>query len=163
METIRRLALVFLALTAASVVGPSTAGASTASDEREVVRQVNVVRAQHGLKPLRAAAPLTRSARLHSRDMGQRRYFAHVSKSGTTFVQRIRAQAPGQIRWLAENIGWGVGEPGTPAGIVDAWMNSAPHRRNLLDSRLNRIGVGAWRGTFESFSGATVYTANFAG
>ncbi len=31
----------------------------------------------------------------------------------------------------------------SPTGIVAAWMKSPGHRANILDSRLNRIGVGA--------------------
>jgi uncharacterized protein YkwD len=42
-------------------------------------------------------------------------------------------------------------------------MNSAPHRRTILDRRFHRVGLGAWKGSFSGTPGATVYTANFAG
>jgi uncharacterized protein YkwD len=165
MTITRRLVLLLVALVAAALAtAPAASAAAPVTQERAVIRLVNAIRAEHGLPALRAAAPLTRAARGHSTDMGRGGYFSHVTRStGATFAERVRSQRPGQVRWLGEVIGWGVGAPGTPAGLVEAWMNSAPHRATLLDRRFRRIGVGAWQGTFEGYAGATVFTANLAG
>ena len=42
----------------------------------------------------------------------------------------------------AQNIGWGLGSAATPAGIVRAWMHSAPHRRIMLTRAFHKAGVG---------------------
>ncbi|MGI8754564.1 MAG: CAP domain-containing protein [Acidimicrobiales bacterium] len=54
------------------------------------------------------------------------------------------------VRWcsIGENVGYG---PSIPA-IENAFMNSAGHRANILDSKWNGVGVGV------AYSGNTVYT-----
>jgi uncharacterized protein YkwD len=91
-------------------------------------------------------------------------FFAHVSPSGSSFIQRIVSAGYGRWTRLAENLGWGAGLRATPEGIVQAWMASPPHRHNLLDRRLRQIGVGIALGapaiTSEQAPAAT-YTADF--
>jgi uncharacterized protein YkwD len=43
----------------------------------------------------------------------------------------------------AENLAWGAPGNTSPSAIVAAWMRSPGHRANILDGRLNRIGVAA--------------------
>ena len=43
------------------------------------------------------------------------------------------------------------------------WLNSPPHRKNLLRAGFRRVGVGAMMGTFSGTGGARVVTADFAG
>jgi uncharacterized protein YkwD len=81
--------------------------------------------------------------------MVRRHYFSHVSLSGSTFLQRIKRT--GYLRrarsWSAgENIAWGSGGYATPRSIVRAWMNSPPHRENILNGRFREIGLGVARG-----------------
>jgi uncharacterized protein YkwD len=165
MTRTRRLGLLLAVLVAALLsASPASQASSTGLDEREVVQLINELRAARGLVPLKSAAPLVRSARAHSADMGRRAYFSHTTETtGADYTQRILRQSPGTVRWLGETIGWGVGAPGTPRGLVQAWMQSPPHRQTILDRRFRRVGLGAWRGTFEGYAGVTVYTANFAG
>ena len=42
-------------------------------------------------------------------------------------------------------------------------MGSPGHRANLLRPGWNRIGLGALKGNFLGYTGATVVTADFAG
>ena len=67
--------------------------------------------------------------------MVDRRYFAHESKSGASFVTRIKRTGWTRSRrsWtVGENIGYGSGSLSTPRSIVRGWMNSAGHRANIL-------------------------------
>lgn len=142
----------------------SSAGEARAS-ETEVVGRINRIRTGFGLRPLSVAVPLTRSARKHSLDMGLRHYLSHTTRgTGTQFIGRIqREEGRAQSRFYGETIGY-VGElTGMADSIVRAWMASPPHRRILLDGRFRRIGVGAWRGTFDGQDDSTVYTANVTG
>jgi uncharacterized protein YkwD len=46
---------------------------------------------------------------------------------------------------------------------VAQWLTSPPHRQNLLDPNLRRVGVATPVGAFDGFSTATMITADFAG
>ena len=70
--------------------------------------------------------------------MSQNRYFSHNSpKYGSPF-EMIKAFGL-SYRAAGENIA--VGQR-TPAEVVNAWMNSAGHRANILNAAYARIGVG---------------------
>jgi len=125
-------------------------GATPTPREHAIVRAMNAVRAQNGAPPLRVGRALTRAARAHSADMARRNYFDHGP-----FVQRLRrfgVRAP----HIGENLAYGTGLLGAMA-IVQMWVASPPHRRNLLDPKFRRIGVGM------AGSSRKLITADFAG
>ena len=62
-----------------------------------------------------------------------------------------------------ENLAWGTGPFATARRVVSGWMASPGHRANLLRPGWRRIGLGALRGNFLGYPGATVVTADFAG
>jgi uncharacterized protein YkwD len=138
------------------VAAPATA-APMSSGERSVLAEMNRVRAQHGLAPLRFDRTLQRAARSHTRSMVSRNVFAHGD-----FASRMR-QFGVRGHYLAENLAWGSGSASTPRALVQMWLNSPPHRRNLLRPGFRRVGVGAMMATFGGASGARVVTADFAG
>lgn len=111
---------------------------AVASFEKEVVRLVNVQRAQHGLQPLRENWELSRVARFKSQDMVDNRYFSHTSPTYGTPFQMIRAFGL-SFRTAGENIAYGQR---TPQAVVNAWMNSSGHRANILNASYTQIGVG---------------------
>lgn len=161
-----RLLVVCLALVA--VLAPAAAAAPKRADtglanelEREVVQRVNALRAERGLPAVRIVDTLVQAARRHSRAMISHDEFSHESPgNGEAFDRRIRRFH--QARLLGETLGWGSGAYGTPAGVVELWLDSPPHRAILLDRAFARIGVGLARGTFQGVAGASVWTADFA-
>ena len=106
--------------------------------ENEVIRLVNEIRTENGLKPLTANWELSRIARYKSEDMSDNRYFSHTSPTYGTPFQMIRAFGL-SFRSAGENIAYGQR---TPAAVVDAWMNSSGHRANILNASYTQIGVG---------------------
>ena len=106
--------------------------------EQEVVRLVNEIRMEKGLRPLQEDWELSRVARFKSRDMADNRYFSHNSPTYGTPFQMIRAFGL-TFRTAGENIAYGQR---TPQAVVDAWMNSSGHRANILNAAYTRIGVG---------------------
>ena len=108
------------------------------SYEAEVVRLVNEVRAENGLKALSANWELSRVARYKSEDMANRKYFSHTSPTYGTPFEMMRAFGL-SYRTAGENIAYGQR---TPAAVVDAWMNSSGHRANILNASYTQIGVG---------------------
>ena len=106
--------------------------------ENEVIRLVNVQRAQYGLKPLTANWELSRVARYKSQDMADNRYFSHTSPTYGTPFQMIKAFGL-SYRTAGENIAYGQR---TPQAVMNDWMNSSGHRANILNGAYTQIGVG---------------------
>ena len=97
--------------------------------------------------------------------MVARRYFAHESKSGASFVTRIKRTGWTRARrsWqVGENIGYGSGALATPRAMVRGWMNSAGHRQNILAHQFRLIGVGVASGS-PTGGGGTTYATDFGG
>jgi uncharacterized protein YkwD len=133
----------------------------------QVVQEVNRVRAQHGLKPLARSSSLTRAAAAHSRSMATDGYFAHESSDGSVFWQRIKLfySASGHSYWaVGENLVWSSPNL-TAKQAVKMWMNSPPHRANLLSGTWREIGLSAVYssdapGDYQD-QAATIVTADF--
>ncbi len=112
---------------------------------RAALCAINAVRAKYGLRPLRLDPRLTRAAEQHARDMVRRGYFSHTAPGGRSFLARIvksgylrRARA-----WtVGENIAWGLSAAARPSTTVEMWMNSPPHRANLLSPVFEEAGIG---------------------
>jgi uncharacterized protein YkwD len=97
--------------------------------------------------------------------MVAQQYFAHDSQSGRRFGSRIAATGwmYGRSDWtVGENIGWGSGSLSTPGEIMDAWMHSAGHRRNILQGQFRVVGIGIQRGApVAGVSDGITYTTDF--
>src|SRR5437764_7347570 len=118
--------------------------ASIKSVDTSTVCLLNAQRRAHGLPPLHVNRKLSLASRRHARSMAAHHYFAHGD-----FVGRIRAvhYLAGAGSWIVgENIAWGSQRLGTPAEIVKAWMDSPPHRANILSRSFRAIGIGVSRG-----------------
>ena len=124
----------------------------------------NQIRAEKGLPLLRENAKLRKAALGHSNTMVNEGYFDHTSPSGNTFVDRILSAryAKRNDAWtLGENLAWGTGDLSTPAGIMQAWMNSAGHKANILKKAYREVGIGIRLGVpSDNGVGATI-TADF--
>lgn len=117
---------------------------------------VNRVRAEHHLVPLERVSVLDRAARGHSADMAARRYLSHDSPEGTNPVDRIRAAGAADFTLAAENVGLtSRGEPNRE--ILQGWLHSPVHRRNLLAPAFNATGLGIARASDGSLYYTQVY------
>lgn len=115
-----------------------TTDSSVSQYEKEVIRLVNEIRAERGLGELTYNWELCRVARYKSQDMKDNRYFSHTSPVyGTPFEMMKNFGIT--YRSAGENIARGQA---TPREVVDAWMNSAGHRANILNASFTEIGVG---------------------
>jgi hypothetical protein len=115
--------------------------------ERIVLIGTNRERAKAGLKPLTLDSRLTAAARLHARDMSERDFFDHTSTKPGFETPTDRVQRAGSLDWGAgENIAFNE-EPAAAAGnkLLEQWMNSPPHRKNLLRPEYTHIGIGVYR------------------
>jgi uncharacterized protein YkwD len=128
-----------------SAGAPAAAGARLAGLESGILRQMNAIRAQHGLAPLRANPQLAAAAAQHSREMAARGYFAHGSADGSAFWKRIEQfyrPSPAGYWSVGENLLWA--SAGVDAArAVELWMASPAHRENILTERWREVGVSA--------------------
>lgn len=127
----------------------------------QIVQLVNVERRLAHLQPLRRDPVLDTLAVSHTKDMLARNYFEHDAPGGPTFEQRFHAIHPRRMLG-EENIAWGSGPYGTARGLVESWMASPPHRANILNPGVRRIGVGIATGKYQGQPVATVGTQDFS-
>lgn len=115
--------LVAALLTAAGVVLAADARA-----DADFVSMINSARASAGLPPLASRGDLAGVAASWSRQM---------ASSGTLAHNPSLASQVSGYRYVGENVGYGP-DAGT---IHRAFMNSAPHRANILDGDYTEVGV----------------------
>ena len=151
-----RAPLVAAGLAVGCVLPAAPAQAASASArqdrvERSVLKQVNALRAQAGLRRLRRSKPLARSADRTALDVVAARSLSHVSPDGTPMDARLRRRV--KARAVGETLAAVPAQRGEASAIVSAWMSSPAHRSQLLSPSFRRVGIGQRRG---SFGGATM-------
>jgi uncharacterized protein YkwD len=124
---------------------------------------MNAMRANAGVAPLQQQDQLAQASVGHSQDMVTNKYFAHDSQDGRDVVARLKqvGYIPTSGSWvIGENLVWGAGALATPTALVNAWMNSPPHRENLLSPDFREVGMGLTYGTpsADAPDGVTVTT-----
>jgi uncharacterized YkwD family protein/spore coat assembly protein SafA len=120
------------------VINIPTISSSVTNFESEVIRLVNEIRIQNGIKPLTHDWQLSRVARYKSQDMRDLGYFSHTSPTYGSPFEMMRSFGI-SYKTAGENIAKGYS---TPKAVVDAWMNSPGHRANILNSSYTHIGIG---------------------
>jgi uncharacterized protein YkwD len=130
------------ATSAAPDPGPKNTDTYALADVEDTVLTItNTERKKAGCGALKKNTKLRKAARDHSIDMAQNNYFDHTGLDKSSPGQRIQAAGYQSNGW-AENIAYGYR---TPQAVMTAWMESAGHRRNILDCALKDLGVGAAR------------------
>ncbi|RXJ01651.1 hypothetical protein DS745_09220 [Anaerobacillus alkaliphilus] len=113
--------------------------------EFDIFFLTNAERVKHGVKPLILDLEVNQVARKKSQDMHDQRYFAHRSPVyGSPFDMLTHFGIT--YRSAGENIAAGYQ---SAQAVVTGWMNSEGHRKNILNSRFERIGVGYYYGANE--------------
>ncbi len=156
-EIYRLLPLTFLALSllafpnafpgisAGAVRAQEAQDPSLFRDELEVVRLVNQERRRVGLAPLAWNAELTQAARWFARDVAENMdadYCGHADSQDGNSGDRMRTAGFIGEGTSAENAICGYA---SPAEALSIWMNSVPHRKNILTAELREAGVGYYR------------------
>lgn len=163
MRTVASVTLAFACLLAGLFTTPLTGVAAAKphvdGKERAIVRAINRQRSKHGLSALRSSRRLARAADYHSWEMLDANYFAHESRDGGPFDERVRRFA--RHRTVGETLAMLGGCGRKAAGrVVRMWMNSSGHRAILLSSSYRRVGVGKRTGDLGG-NRACLVTADF--
>jgi uncharacterized protein YkwD len=118
--------------------------AAYAESESRFHTQVNGVRTRRHLIPLQRDTALDAVARAHALDMARRGYLDHVNPEGLNPLDRIQAAGISGFTLAAENAGLtNRSEPNRE--ILESWIASPVHRRNLYAPPFNRTGIGIAR------------------
>ena len=115
-------------------------GYAQSNEATELMRATNQDRAQQGLGPLKWDPALARAAQRHAELMVGRGALSHQYAAEADLVTRV-GQEGAHFRVVAENLAVAP----NPQAVEIEWMHSPPHRRNILDARLNEIGIGLVR------------------
>jgi uncharacterized protein YkwD len=176
-------AVLALALTAFAVAaaGPTPSAQASACKEwgkvmpddlapgqarKAIVCLLNVERQKAGVGSLDSDKKLQQAAQNHTDHMDGSGCFDHECPGEADLTQRLEGVdylIGNLVRWICgENIAWGSDKLGTPKAIVQAWMNSPPHRSTLLNSSFHDVGIGFDAGTPSDGSDrGGIYTADF--
>ncbi len=134
--------LVFLA----GLAFPAAQGQQPQEIAHRIFDRTNQDRSARGLPALRWNAALAAAAQAHAEWMVREGAISHRFPNEPDLLTRA-AQAGAHFQAIAENVATG---PGADA-IEDEWMHSTPHRTNILDPKMNALGVGVGE------RGGTVY------
>jgi len=117
--------------------------------EAEVLRLVNIERGKYGLSPLAMDSKLTEVAHIRAKEIVIN--FSHTRPNGSTCF--TAAKEMGVVyRSAGENIAYGYP---SPQSVVNGWMNSEGHRKNILSQSFGKIGIGCYK------NGRTLYWSQF--
>jgi uncharacterized protein YkwD len=127
------IARVLLALLAAA--GAVAGTAADADYAEHLAVRINQYRASRALPPLATDARFAALAREHSATMAAAGQMNHDG-----FPSRVRRSGEAMC---VENVGWNYR---TPDAQFEGWRASAGHDRNMLDPRVERVGIGVAAG-----------------
>jgi len=131
------LAAIFLLLISAG----ANAQLQRNDSERQLFEALNRERATQNLGALQWDDALFKAARQHALRMANLNMLEHQLPSEADLEGRL-AEAGARFSVIAENIAVGA----SPQIIHGGWMDSAGHRKNILDPRLTSVGIAAVHG-----------------
>lgn len=128
-------------LAPAALIGETKPG-EAASLQAEAAGYLNAYRAKAGLAPLSSEPSLVRAASAQCAIMIAHGRIGHAFGPGTGFSERMR-RAGVSAGYHAENVARGQR---SVAEVMQAWMKSRGHRRNMLDRQMTSFGIASKNG-----------------
>lgn len=135
---------------------PQLIARSQGNSSRQLLSLINAERQKVGAPPLRINVKLTQSALGHSQDMASKNFFSHTGSNGSEFSARISAKG---YNWSAASENIAAGQS-TPAAVIQTWLNSPPHKQNMLNPQYTEVGFGYAYNSQSTYK--TYWTADFA-
>lgn len=106
--------------------------------QKQVIDLTNQAREKNGLKPLKNSNEVEEVAQVKSEDMAENDYFSHTSPTYGSPFDMLK-QYDVDYSTAAENIAAGQQ---SPQSVVEGWLNSSGHRKNIMNKNITHIGVG---------------------
>ena len=118
-----------------------------------VLTETNIERKAAGLSALAASSEANRVAQVRADEMARTGQFSHQLRENGSPGDTLDKYNVKYYGW-GENIYMGSS---SPAIAVDAWMNSSPHRANILNKNYTHLGIG----TAKNAQGSTIHVQVF--
>ena len=99
---------------------------------------INAMRMENGLEPLQTAPLLQEMCQGRADELTKS--YSHSRANGDAWYTILTDYGIDTNCFAGENIAAGYD---TPEGVVEGWMNSAGHRRNILNTNYEYFAVGA--------------------
>lgn len=131
-------AILVLCIVSSSHAAPAARPSNSA--EQMLYDAVNRERAALGLRQLQWDPALANAARLHTTLLAEHDTLSHRFDGEADLQTRLRL-AGARFSVVAEN----VAQAPDVSTLHIAWMNSAPHRANILDPQVDSIGIAIER------------------
>ncbi|MFL5950498.1 MAG: CAP domain-containing protein [Gaiellaceae bacterium] len=144
---------------ASSCAGATTAGGDTHAQLEAMYCGVNIVRRAYHLHVVRGNGPLNRSSLLKANAV-RRCGFSHTP-CGMSFTYTFRRAGYLPARAFGENLAWGQADLGSPLRTIGMWLNSPPHRENLLSASWRDLGIAVERGRIFGRDGVALWVMEF--
>ena len=106
--------------------------------EQAVIDATNAERKAKKLEPLKMNPQLMDAARAHAANMAKQDKLAHELDGEN--VDKRAVKAGYRYRRIGENVAWNQKDA---AQVLEGWMNSEGHRKNILNDQFAEIGVAA--------------------
>lgn len=103
----------------------------TQTETSEMLGYVNEVRKQYGLRELEGLELLDSAADVRANELLGN--YSHDRPDGNSYITAIEETDLPEWRAAAENIAYGMNSMTTVKEAFDAWMDSPPHRENILN------------------------------
>lgn len=113
-------------------------GYATEMSVQNLLNETNSQRVANGLGSLAINGQLDQAAQAKANDMAARDYWSHNTPDGQTPWTFVTA-AGYSYQTVGENLAYGFA---TSADTITGWMNSAPHRANVLNTSYVDVGFG---------------------
>lgn len=101
------------------------------AETSEMLGYVNEVRKQYGLRELEGLELLDSAADVRANELLEN--YSHDRPDGNSYITAIEETDLPEWRAAAENIAYGMNSMSTVKEAFDAWMDSPPHRENILN------------------------------
>ena len=111
---------------------------SAAETEARMLELLNQVRVKNRLRPVQADPELRQVALGHSMDMADHAFFAHVSPTTGTTLDRVKRSGI-----LLSDAGENIAQSTTPEAAHDQLMDSPGHRTVMLGPSYTHVGIAA--------------------
>lgn len=110
------------------------------NNKEKLLKDINRIRITNGLKKVEELYSLSKVAFSHSKDMAEKNFFSHISSKGLSPYQRVKNLGI-NFKKISENIS----QAPELCLAHNEILESPGHLRNLLDNKVNKIGLGIYQ------------------
>ena len=110
---------------------------SLSADEQEIINLINKQRTNNGLQALKIDNEVQRVAKIKAQDMVTNNYFSHTSPIYGSPFDMLKS-----FKISYKTAGENIAGNSNNSAAVNAWMNSAAHKANILNGNFNYTGIG---------------------